>query len=73
MADQRYWQWDACRWGTHRVNYLQGSRPFRVHTRDGKVILWNSVGSSYRREEKITSRRSIDKYAGLSSVPRWLG
>jgi len=19
-ANQKYWQWDKCRWGTHRVN-----------------------------------------------------
>ncbi len=38
MADERYWQWDACRWGTHRVNCYPGSCPFRVYTRDGRVI-----------------------------------
>ncbi len=34
----RYWQWDNCRWGTHRVNCLPGNCPFRVYASDGKVI-----------------------------------
>src|SRR5271157_811273 len=36
--DQSYWQWDRCRWGTHRVNCYPGSCPFKVYAKDGKVI-----------------------------------
>ncbi|MGO9443098.1 MAG: molybdopterin-dependent oxidoreductase [Terriglobales bacterium] len=38
MTGENYWQWDSCRWGTHRVNCLPGSCPFRVYMRGGRVI-----------------------------------
>ncbi len=38
QSKQDYWQWDRCRWGTHRVNCYPGSCPFRVYAKDGKVI-----------------------------------
>src|ERR1019366_1864656 len=38
QAGQDYWQWDECKWGTHRVNCLPGNCPFRVYSKDGKVI-----------------------------------
>ena len=37
-APSNYWQWDRCRWGTHRVNCYPGSCPFRVYAREGEVI-----------------------------------
>jgi len=37
-APDNYWQWDKCRWGTHRVNCYPGSCPFRVYAKDGHVI-----------------------------------
>jgi steroid C-25 hydroxylase alpha subunit len=37
-AKESYWQWDRCRWGTHRVNCYPGSCPFRVYAKDGKVV-----------------------------------
>jgi DMSO reductase family type II enzyme molybdopterin subunit len=37
-ADQTYWQWDNCRWGTHRVNCYPGSCPFKVYAKDNRVI-----------------------------------
>ena len=38
MTAENYWQWDSSRWGTHRVNCLPGSCPFRVYMRDGRVV-----------------------------------
>ncbi len=38
QAGQNYWQWDQCKWGTHRVNCLPGNCPFRVYSKGGKVI-----------------------------------
>ncbi len=35
---ETYWQWDVCKWGTHRVNCYPGSCPFRVYAKDNKVI-----------------------------------
>ncbi|HYB91186.1 MAG TPA: molybdopterin-dependent oxidoreductase, partial [Candidatus Binataceae bacterium] len=35
---RRYFEWDQCRWGSHRVNCYPGSCPFRVYAKDGKVI-----------------------------------
>ncbi len=35
---QSYWQWESCKWGTHRVNCYPGSCPFKVYAKDGKVI-----------------------------------
>ena len=37
-CNQEYWKWDECKWGTHRVNCLPGGCPFRVYSRDGRVI-----------------------------------
>ncbi|MFZ0245653.1 molybdopterin-dependent oxidoreductase [Candidatus Binatus sp.] len=37
-ASDNYWQWDRCRWGTHRVNCYPGSCPFRVYAKNGEVI-----------------------------------
>ncbi|MFZ0888393.1 MAG: molybdopterin-dependent oxidoreductase [Candidatus Binataceae bacterium] len=37
-GSRTYWQWDSCKWGTHRVNCYPGSCPFKVYARDGKVI-----------------------------------
>lgn len=37
-SNRQYWNWDQCRWGTHRVNCLPGGCPFRVYAREGKVI-----------------------------------
>jgi steroid C-25 hydroxylase alpha subunit len=37
-SNQEYWKWDECKWGTHRVNCLPGGCPFRVYSRDGRVI-----------------------------------
>jgi DMSO reductase family type II enzyme molybdopterin subunit len=36
--DEDYWKWDCWTWGTHRVNCYPGSCPFRVYTKDGKVV-----------------------------------
>lgn len=39
VQEQReYFEWDSCKWGTHRVNCYPGSCPFRVYTKDGKVV-----------------------------------
>lgn len=35
---QRYWEWDSCKWGTHRVNCYPGSCPFKVYVKDNKVV-----------------------------------
>ncbi len=35
---EEYWKWDAWTWGTHRVNCYPGSCPFRVYSKDGKVV-----------------------------------
>src|ERR1039458_9566819 len=35
---RQYFEWDSCKWGTHRVNCYPGSCPFRVYVKDGKVI-----------------------------------
>ncbi|HSR56854.1 MAG TPA: molybdopterin-dependent oxidoreductase [Candidatus Binataceae bacterium] len=33
-----YFEWDACKWGTHRVNCYPGSCPFRIYVKDDKVV-----------------------------------
>lgn len=33
-----YWNWDSCKWGTHRVNCFPGDCPFRVYSKDGRVV-----------------------------------
>ncbi len=37
-SKETYWEWDKCRWGTHRVNCYPGSCPFRVYAKDGRVV-----------------------------------
>ena len=34
----KYFGWDSCKWGTHRVNCYPGSCPFRVYVKDAKVV-----------------------------------
>jgi DMSO reductase family type II enzyme molybdopterin subunit len=34
----RYWEWDRCRWGSHRVSCYPGNCPYRVYAKDGRVI-----------------------------------
>src|ERR1035437_10162183 len=38
QEQRQYFEWDSCKWGTHRVNCYPGSCPFRVYARDGRVI-----------------------------------
>ena len=38
QEQRQYFEWDSCKWGTHRVNCYPGSCPFRVYAKDGKVI-----------------------------------
>ncbi|HSR57551.1 MAG TPA: molybdopterin-dependent oxidoreductase, partial [Candidatus Binataceae bacterium] len=38
QSRERYFQWDRCAWGTHRVNCYPGSCPFRVYAADGTVV-----------------------------------
>ena len=44
------WTWDSVTWGTHSVDCYPGGCPFRVYTRDGRVI----------REEQAGALPSID-------------
>jgi DMSO reductase family type II enzyme molybdopterin subunit len=37
-AQRQYFQWDSCKWGTHRVNCYPGSCPFRIYVKEGKVV-----------------------------------
>jgi DMSO reductase family type II enzyme molybdopterin subunit len=36
--EKGYWQWDKTTWGTHRVNCYPGSCPYKVYSKDGKVV-----------------------------------
>jgi len=38
QEQRQYFEWDSCKWGTHRVNCYPGSCPFKVYAKDGKVI-----------------------------------
>jgi DMSO reductase family type II enzyme molybdopterin subunit len=38
QEQRQYFQWDSCKWGTHRVNCYPGSCPFRIYVRDNKVV-----------------------------------
>ncbi len=35
---RQYFEWDSCKWGTHRVNCYPGSCPFRIYVKDDKVV-----------------------------------
>ena len=35
---ENYYSWDKCTWGTHRVNCYPGTCPFKVYSKDGKVV-----------------------------------
>ena len=37
------WKWDKVTWGTHSVDCYPGGCPFRVYTRDGKIVSRRAV------------------------------
>jgi nitrate reductase alpha subunit len=40
-SEDRYrerWKWDAVTWGCHAVDCYPGGCPFRVYTRNGKIV-----------------------------------
>ncbi len=46
QARERYFEWDKCAWGTHRVNCYPGSCPFRVYAKDG-IVLREEISCTY--------------------------
>jgi len=38
------WKWDSVTWGTHAVDCYPGGCPFRVYTRDGKIVREEQAG-----------------------------
>jgi DMSO reductase family type II enzyme molybdopterin subunit len=38
------WTWDSVTWGTHSVDCYPGGCPFRVYTRDGKIVREEQAG-----------------------------
>jgi len=50
------WKWDKVTWGTHSVDCYPGGCPFRVYTRDGKIV----------REEQSGTFRPIE--AGIPDM-----
>ncbi len=39
------WTWDAVTWGSHSVDCYPGGCPFRVYTKDGKIVREEQAGS----------------------------
>jgi DMSO reductase family type II enzyme molybdopterin subunit len=47
------WKWDKVTWGTHSVDCYPGGCPFRVYSRDGKILREEQSGSMHPIEEGI--------------------
>jgi DMSO reductase family type II enzyme molybdopterin subunit len=43
-AYRRKWTWDAVSWGSHSVDCYPGGCPWRVYTKDGKVVREEQAG-----------------------------
>ncbi|MCH7580185.1 MAG: hypothetical protein IIB22_08075, partial [Chloroflexi bacterium] len=38
------WKWDKVTWGSHAVDCYPGGCPFRVYTKDGKIVREEQAG-----------------------------
>ncbi len=47
------WSWDSVTWGTHAVDCYPGGCPFRVYTKNGKIVREEQSGSHHPIEEGI--------------------
>ena len=47
------WKWDKVTWGTHAVDCYPGGCPFRVYSRDGKIVREEQAGSHHPVEPGI--------------------
>jgi anaerobic selenocysteine-containing dehydrogenase len=47
------WSWDSVSWGTHAVDCYPGGCPFRVYTKDGKIVREEQSGTHHAIEEGI--------------------
>jgi DMSO reductase family type II enzyme molybdopterin subunit len=45
-AYRQRWKWDAVAWGTHCVDCIPGTCPYRVYLKDGKVA-WEEAAARY--------------------------
>ena len=42
----QYWEWDRCRWGSHRVSCYPGNCPYRVYA-EGSRVIREEISCSY--------------------------
>jgi len=47
------WNWDSVTWGTHSVDCYPGGCPFRVYTKNGKILREEQSGTHHAIEEGI--------------------
>ncbi len=47
------WSWDSVTWGTHSVDCYPGGCPFRVYTKNGKILREEQSGSHHPIEEGV--------------------
>ena len=68
-AEDRYrtrWSWDSVAWGTHCVDCYPGNCPFRVFTRDGRVLREEPSGSFGPVEEGVPDFNPMGCQKGAS-------
>lgn len=68
-SEDRYrsrWSWDSVAWGTHCVDCYPGNCPFRVFTRDGRVLREEPSGSFDSVEEGVPDFNPMGCQKGAS-------
>jgi len=66
---QRYrdkWKWDKVTWGTHAVDCYPGGCPFRVFSRDGRIVREEQAGIHHTIEEGIPDMNPMGCQKGAS-------
>ena len=61
------WTWDSVTWGGHEVDCYPGGCPFRVYTKDGKIVREEQSGTLSPVETGIPDIRSTPTSSGTTT------
>ena len=74
-AYRKKWTWDSVTWGSHSVDCYPGGCPFRVYTKDGKIVREEQAGTLSPIESGIPDMNPMgcQKGACLEPLPLLAG
>ena len=53
-AYRKKWTWDKVTWGSHSVDCYPGGCPWRVYSKDGKILREEQAGDVHRRSRRAS-------------------